>query len=267
MGTCQSTLNKLQSNNKSDEPKKIVRSDGTVWIVKKIPRSNKTQNSIKNNNISTQRMNNILLINGYARESMGSDQISSIDIKIEQRILLFIDYNRLNSEQISIYMNKMDKILRKHHDEGGIDIITKIINDFIWLGNDSDSQNIKKLNQLKITHVLNCAGLDIKNEYPKHITQSIINAEDEPSYNIITNDLDEAFKFIDECRQKKERILIHCMMGMNRSATILIAYLMYNHNMNLFKATEYVIIRRGWILKNMEFRQQLIQYANKIDRL
>mmetsp|Transcript_9083 Transcript_9083/g.8170 ORF Transcript_9083/g.8170 Transcript_9083/m.8170 type:complete len:262 (+) Transcript_9083:31-816(+) len=260
MGTCQSALNK--SNNKN-KPKKITRPDGTVWIVKEIPRSNKKV--VKKQKQPLKKMSNVLLIDGFARESMKSE--SSIDIKIEQRILLFLDYNTLNEEQMSDYMNKMDKILRKHHDEGGIDVITKIMNDFVWLGNDADSQNVKRLTQLKITHVLNCAGLDIRNDYPQNIKQHIINAEDEHDFDIITSFLDESFEFIDECRREKSRILIHCMMGMNRSATILIAYLMYNHDMNLLKATEYVIIRRGWILKNMAFRRQLIQYANKIDRL
>merc|ERR1712228_97363 len=164
-------------------------------------------------------------------------------------------------------MGAMKKILLKNYDEGGIEVISEIIPKFLWVGNDSDSQNIALLKQLKISHVLNCAGLDIQTKYPSDIKQCIINAEDEPDFNIIDSYLDECFEFIQDCQRSNGRIFVHCMMGMNRSITLIIAYLMYSQNMRLKKAINYVGIRRGWILENEWFRKQLIVYANKIDRL
>ena len=261
---CQSKLNK--SNDDENKPRQVIKEDGTVWMVKPIPKSN-NKKVVKKKPKRLKKMSQILLINGFARETINNHHLK-LDIKIEQRILLFYDYNKLTEEEVSKYMDKMNRILVKNHDEGGIDVICKIINNFIWIGNDNDSQNVKRLKQLKITHVLNCAGLDIRNNYPHDIKQYVIDAEDEYEFDIINNYLDESFKFIDNCQcNDNGRILIHCMMGMNRSVTILISYLMYRQGMDLFKAVEWVAIRRGWILKNMAFRRQLILYANKIDRL
>ena len=141
------------------------------------------------------------------------------------------------------------------------------MDDFLWLGNDEDSQNELQLNQKGINYVLNCAALDVQNEYTSNIKQLRIPADDEDHCDIINLYLDECIEFIHECKQKNGRILVHCMMGMNRSATMVIAYLMFAEGMMLMNAVKWVVIRRGWILSNKQFRRQLVRYAHTINRL
>mmetsp|Transcript_28858 Transcript_28858/g.45667 ORF Transcript_28858/g.45667 Transcript_28858/m.45667 type:complete len:274 (+) Transcript_28858:36-857(+) len=266
---CESKLNRSKRD-KGDQPLEYYDQSGTRWVVK--PYTKSTTKTKRKNHETVKRMSHILLICGLARETLLYS--ARLPIKIEQRILLFVepDFHHqgrtpLDEEQIAVYMQRMKKILVKNHDEGGIEAISYILSNFIYLGNDRDSANLELLQQLKISHVLNCAGLDICNEYPSHIEARVICAEDVDGFDIVTGFLDECFEFLDACRRNKGRILVHCMMGMNRSVTIIIAYLMYAYNMTLWKAVAFVAERRGWILQNESFRRQLIEYAHKIDRL
>eukprot|EP01084_Bolivina_argentea_P068643 124938_1 len=180
-----------------------------------------------------------------------------------------VDISNLSSQQINkIYLENMNKILRKWYNDIDPDKlpITKI-KENIYLGNQNDSENINLLTSMQITHVLNCAGLDIQNKYPLEIKQHKIDADDEVWCNIITQYLQECIEFINECLQNNGKILIHCVQGVNRSATILIGYLMYSQNMNILEAVELVIKRRGKILDNKSFRQQLVDYAQSINRI
>lgn len=215
------------------------------------------------------KMQKILLINGYFHEIVNRDNLA---ILIEQRILLFMDIEELSNDIKNNHLMKINRTLLKWTDERGIDVISPIYKTrFIWLGNETDSQNIKLLKELNINFVLNCAGNDVKQmiDYKQYgIKQCKINAMDITNYDIINKHLDVCFQFIDECYNTRNgKILIHCISGMNRSPTILVTYLMYKYNMNIFEAIEMTVIDRGWILTNESFKLQLIEYAKRINRL
>lgn len=55
----------------------------------------------------------------------------------------------------------------------------------------------------------------------------------------------------------KGKILVHCQVGVSRSATIVLAYLMLKQNMTLAEAIKKVKERRG-IYPNQGFLKQLI---------
>ena len=71
-------------------------------------------------------------------------------------------------------------------------------------------------------------------------------------------------QFIYECKQNNGKILIHCLAGMNRSATVVVAYLLYGMGMDLLTAIKHTQQQRGYVLQNLSFRQQLIYYASKL---
>ncbi|CCE64771.1 hypothetical protein TPHA_0I02700 [Tetrapisispora phaffii CBS 4417] len=60
----------------------------------------------------------------------------------------------------------------------------------------------------------------------------------------ISDQLDEALEFIDECYQKKGKVLVHCMVGVSRSASVCIAECIKRLNCNLLQAYLYVRARR-----------------------
>ena len=102
------------------------------------------------------------------------------------------------------------------------DSISKIT-DKIYLGDIIGAQKYQFLKDNKIDHILSLAGEDSIN-YDKdlNIEQKIIEIDDCETENI--------FQYFKECIdfiEKSNKILIHCMAGVSRSSSIVIAYLMY----------------------------------------
>ena len=57
------------------------------------------------------------------------------------------------------------------------------------------------------------------------------------------------------------------MAGMNRSAALLVGYLMHDHGLVLEDAALLTATRRGWILSNEDFVHQLVKLADEIGKL
>lgn len=77
-------------------------------------------------------------------------------------------------------------------------------------------------------------------------------------------------KLISECsfnvalgisfREEGSKVLVHCKMGISRSASVIIAYVMKVKNWSLTKAFQYVKNKRGCIKPNENFLKQLEVY-------
>lgn len=71
---------------------------------------------------------------------------------------------------------------------------------------------------------------------------------------------------IDEARKNKTRVLIHCRVGVSRSATIVIAYLMAHYNLSLVDAYLMVRARRLSVIiqPNLLFMYELLQWEQRL---
>ncbi len=65
-------------------------------------------------------------------------------------------------------------------------------------------------------------------------------------------------------KHKNEPILIHCMMGISRSASFVIAYIMNRFGLNLQKAFHFVRRKRPIIRPNSGFIEQLEMYEKQL---
>jgi atypical dual specificity phosphatase len=63
--------------------------------------------------------------------------------------------------------------------------------------------------------------------------------------------------------EQENRVLVHCLAGMSRSATIVIAYLLATTPMTTDEATEFVRSKRSIIRPNYGFTKQLEQYERR----
>ncbi|KAL0479005.1 hypothetical protein AKO1_010381, partial [Acrasis kona] len=137
---------------------------------------------------------------------------------------------------------------------------SEIIPDFLYLGSSDHSRNTEVLQQLGITHVLNLTCNDVQDSYTDSFVRKHIQITDLPSTEIIHH-FSQAIDFIESCKSSGGKILIHCMMGISRSASFTIAYLMKSHGtMNLKQAYDYVKERRTMINPNPGFERQLRTY-------
>lgn len=121
-------------------------------------------------------------------------------------------------------------------------VVAKII-DNLYLGDKKCAKSLKFLDEHKIKTILNCTPEpNPKNKY--NIEQVVIPIHDNPaSWN---NDLmygyfPEAVKFIKKHIENEENVLVHCFAGIQRSATIVTAFLMYYDKLTLDEAITYLL--------------------------
>ncbi|PSR82939.1 protein-tyrosine phosphatase-like protein, partial [Coniella lustricola] len=67
----------------------------------------------------------------------------------------------------------------------------------------------------------------------------------------------EACEFIDKRLNQAHRILVHCHLGVSRSATIVAAYLMYRDREHCDRILPAIIRKRPKVNPNQGFRRQL----------
>ena len=132
------------------------------------------------------------------------------------------------------------------------DDINKITSN-IRLGNYNSAKNISYLKKENINKVLCLMNYNFP-IYSKddNINQKIIKVSDVPTANIIKY-FGESLNFIDG----KDNTLIHCMAGASRSATIVIAYIMWIKKMKYDDASQLVRDKRFIVCPNFGFREQL----------
>jgi len=88
-----------------------------------------------------------------------------------------------------------------------------------------------------------------------------IDADDIPGYPILMLHYRQARSFFDEARNTGGRALVHCELGVNRSATLAVAYLVESERVPLTQAVRQVRIERPNVLLNGGFRRQLVRFA------
>lgn len=137
-----------------------------------------------------------------------------------------------------------------------------ILENQIYLGKGEQATNAKITSDLKLTHVIN-----IGSEHPSPFTDSIqylnINLDDNPSSDLKIY-FSKACQFITDALSANGRILIHCNLGVSRSSTTLIAYLMKSKQWTLKEAHDFVRDRRTCIRPNRGFLQQLSDWEQSL---
>ena len=127
------------------------------------------------------------------------------------------------------------------------------ITENLWLGNFSAAQNVDNLKKEGISKIL-CLTDYLTPTYEKedNFNQKVFKIEDIPTQNIIKY-FGECIDFITE----DEKILVHCMAGASRSATVVIAYIMWKEKISYDEALEFVSKKRSCVWHNDGFKDQL----------
>ena len=97
----------------------------------------------------------------------------------------------------------------------------------LFLGGREDAYDLKRLEDKQISYILNVAAGDVPTEdiYGDRYKCVRIHIEDDESFDI-SEHMGAAFRFIDEARLNGAGILVHCVAGVSRSPTVVIAYMM-----------------------------------------
>jgi protein-tyrosine phosphatase len=122
----------------------------------------------------------------------------------------------------------------------------------IYLGNIYDAFNQRNLEDLGIKKVLSLISDPQLLMYPKEIEHKLIKINDLPRENII--------KYFGECLlfiEGDKKVLVHCIAGASRSATIIIAYLMWKKQLNYIESYNILEKIRPIVYPNYGFVRQL----------
>jgi len=107
----------------------------------------------------------------------------------------------------------------------------------LYLGTYSDANATSDLELRNITHILNvaqeCPCVETSWPSGRRVITKQVKLQDSSDEDIARH-FDEALDFIHECRMNGEAIIVHCRLGVSRSATIVLAYLMKWGRMNMF---------------------------------
>jgi atypical dual specificity phosphatase len=120
------------------------------------------------------------------------------------------------------------------------------------------------LSRLGITHVVSVVK-DPWYRYPAHIQHLCLPINDHPTSNI-GGYLDQCIAWIKRALDEDggARVMVHCMWGMSRSASVVIAYMMATRGTTLLKSLTLVKGKRRVVRPNPGFLGQLIYYEKKL---
>lgn len=121
----------------------------------------------------------------------------------------------------------------------------------LWIGDKNSAHNIDFINEKKIRNIINCSkNIKFSQYLNKNIEKIRIPVNDHPNktYNIDNNHLYKHFNtittFIHKKIQQQSNVLIHCREGVQRSPSIIVAYIMKYGKVNKNKAIYFVKSKR-----------------------
>jgi len=124
------------------------------------------------------------------------------------------------------------------------------------------------LEHLRITHVVSVvteSELGDTYPYPPNVNHLNLPIDDEISSNIARY-FDHGIEWIKKAMDEDEsvNVVVHCMCGVSRSPSIIIAYLMATQGMSLSDSLSHIKAKRKISCPNSGFMDQLTDYEEKL---
>ncbi|XP_043534838.1 dual specificity protein phosphatase 13-like [Chiloscyllium plagiosum] len=139
----------------------------------------------------------------------------------------------------------------------------------LYIGDLVIAHDKKQLRKMGITHVLNAAhskwgSVGDQIFYGKKINYYGIAADDSPEFDLSAYFYTAAEQIHQTLNTPNAKLLVHCILGMSRSASLVLAYLMIYHNRSLLDAVNRLILYRP-VSPNWGFLEQLRKLDIKLN--
>ncbi|KAG8180189.1 hypothetical protein JTE90_017704 [Oedothorax gibbosus] len=134
---------------------------------------------------------------------------------------------------------------------------------YLYLGSEWNASNLEELVVNGIGHILNVTR-EIDNFFPGMFDYQNIRVYDDESTEIL-HYWDKTYRYIRRAKDEGSKVLVHCKMGISRSASVVIAYVMKAYDWDLQRALDFVKTKRGCIKPNSGFLKQLEIYQGILD--
>ncbi|XP_029998787.1 dual specificity protein phosphatase 26-like [Sphaeramia orbicularis] len=136
----------------------------------------------------------------------------------------------------------------------------------LYIGDQHSAENRADLSVHQITHILNAAHSKHRGKPDIYVDMMIsymgIDARDCCDFDMSVN-FQPAADFIHSALSRGGTVLVHCHVGVSRSATLVLAYLMLKQHLTLVEAICAVKENRG-IIPNRGFLRQLIKLDGQL---
>ncbi|XP_026545374.1 dual specificity protein phosphatase 15 [Notechis scutatus] len=129
----------------------------------------------------------------------------------------------------------------------------------LFLGNIVDAKDLDQLSKNDVTHIVSIH--ESLQPFIPGITYLRIVLPDTPEANIKKH-FKKCINFIHSCRLQGGTCLVHCLAGISRSTTIVLAYLMAVTQLSWLEALEAVKAVRPVANPNLGFRRQLEEFGH-----
>ncbi|RXG68820.1 Protein phosphatase Slingshot [Armadillidium vulgare] len=133
----------------------------------------------------------------------------------------------------------------------------------VYLGSEWNASNLEELKNNGVGFILNVTK-EIDNFFPGMFDYLNIRVYDDEKTELLRH-WDDTYKYINQVKDKGSKVLVHCKMGISRSASVVIAYAMKAHNLSLEDAIKLVKNKRTCIKPNQAFTSQLKIYQGILD--
>jgi protein-tyrosine phosphatase len=128
---------------------------------------------------------------------------------------------------------------------------------YLYLGNAFNGADKRNLKELGISRILSVkeAYSPLQTRHPDFKILSVPLSD--YGNQDLTEVFDICFNFIEDAKNNNEKVLVHCRGGINRSPTIVLAYLMVREQWRLRQAYQWVKTRRKQISPHEGYWKQL----------
>eukprot|EP01088_Endostelium_zonatum_P006646 TRINITY_DN18789_c0_g1_i1.p1 TRINITY_DN18789_c0_g1~~TRINITY_DN18789_c0_g1_i1.p1 ORF type:complete len:469 (+),score=60.47 TRINITY_DN18789_c0_g1_i1:142-1548(+) len=188
-----------------------------------------------------------------------------------------LSYNRLtlfpfsvldlpNLVELNLHNNLITELPPTKHLTIVSDVPSVIIPQFLYLGNWTSATNIKFVEKYKIKYILVVCAQIVKESLEKKlgVEYKFVAAEDTMEYDIDKH-FDECGEWIEKAKKEgKGGVLVHCLAGKSRSATIVVGYLMKKNGWSFERALKEVVGSRPLVKPNQNFVNQLKEYEQRL---
>ncbi|TRY98361.1 hypothetical protein DNTS_021787 [Danionella cerebrum] len=220
------------------------------WNAMQDVQSHRADSPVLFSDVPTERERTERLIKTRLREIMMQkdlENVTSKDIRTELEM-----QTAYNLREFKEYIdNEMIVIL------GQMDRPTEIF-EHVFLGSEWNASNLEELQNTGVQYILNVTR-EIDNFFPGLFEYHNIRVYDEEATDLLAY-WNDTYKFISRAKKAGAKCLVHCKMGVSRSASTVIAYAMKEYGWDLEQAFEYVKDRRAVTKPNPSFMRQLEEY-------
>lgn len=160
---------------------------------------------------------------------------------------------------LEFYKRYIDAIVFQFYNQL-VECATQLVS-YLYLGTEWNASDYDNLVKNNTTHIIN-VSYEVDNFFPdSNIKYLNIRVLDNEKADLL-KEFDRTFKFINEAKEQNTSCLVHCKMGVSRSASICVAYFMKEKSFNLEDGLKFVKQKRSCVNPNKNFMQQLNTYES-----